>query len=116
MHWLSLFAASIANAIANIAFKRAVTRTPFDQGSILFSRLTADPWMWIGVGSSMLLLVTYLYALKGINLTIAYPTVTGLAMVLMSVAGYLYLGESLSPRKLIAMVLIISGIVILRDA
>ena len=114
MHWLALFIAVLANATANVAFKKAMTGPLLGSGFSPLIKLAADPWMWIGLASACLLLGSYLFALKEIELSVAYPAVTGLAMLAVGVAGATLLGESMSVPKLIAMALIAVGVVLLK--
>ncbi|WP_425403769.1 DMT family transporter [Hwanghaeella sp.] len=106
--------AVVANAFSNIAFKHAVTAQPIDKGITGFLRLALEPWMWLGVTLAMVLLGCYLYALKGIPLSVAYPAVTGLAMVGVALGGALALGESFTLFKATAILFIIIGVVMLR--
>ena len=89
-------------------------RTPLDEGFSAFLKLAAEPWMWLGVCLSLVLLFSYLYALRGIDLSVAYPTVTGLAILGIVLAGGLFLGENMSFLKLFAMALIVAGVVLLK--
>jgi len=114
MYWSALLVAIISNIIANLSFKKAVAATPIEEGAEGFIKLAADPWMWAGFLSAGLLLGCYLYALKGIDLSIAYPVVTGFAMVGIALSGALFFGESLSLAKIFAMTLIIAGVFILK--
>ncbi len=116
MYWLALFVAIISNAIANVAFKKAVMRTPIEEGIVGFAKLAAEPWMWLGVVFACLLLGCYLYALKGIDLSIAYPVVAGLAMLGIAFAGALFLGEAISFTRIVGMVLIVTGILLLKQS
>ena len=107
MHWLALLIAVLSNATANVAFKKAITNTPIEPDFSSLMKLATDPWMWLGVASACLLLGSYLYALKGLGLSLAYPAVTGLAMLAIALTGATFLGESISAQKLIAMALIL---------
>ncbi len=114
MHWLALIIAVLANIVANVALKKAVARTPVDQGIGGFLNLAAEPWMWVGVLFAGLLLGCYLYALKEIELSVAYPAVTGLAMVGIALGGMAFFGEGLSLTKVFAIAMIIAGVVLLK--
>lgn len=114
MYWIALLVAVAANAISNIAFKRAVDAQPVDEGLFGLLRLALEPWMWVGVVFAGTLLGCYLYALKGIPLTVAYPAVTGLAMVGVALGGVLVLGEGMTALKAVAMLFILTGVLMLR--
>ena len=116
MYWLALFAAIISNAIANIAFKKAVTKTPIEGGVSAVFTLASDPWMWLGAFSACVLLGCYLYALKGIDISIAYPAVTGFAMLGIVLAGVLFLGETLSIAKVVGIFFVLTGVLLLKQS
>jgi multidrug transporter EmrE-like cation transporter len=116
MYWFALLIAVISNAIANVAFKKAVARTPLEEGIGGFIKLAAEPWMWLGIVSACLLLGCYLYTLRGIDLSIAYPAVTGLAMLGIALAGTLIFGETISFTRIAAMVLIVAGVLLLNQS
>lgn len=109
MHWFALVVAVIANVLSNYAFKKAMTAG--EARSVL--ALASDPWLWAGGASAGVLLLCYLYALRGVALSVAYPTVTGLAMAGIAVLGAAALGEALSPVKAGAVLMIVVGAAVL---
>jgi multidrug transporter EmrE-like cation transporter len=115
MYWIALLAAIVANVVANFAFKKAMSSTPLEGGLSDYIKLATEPWMWLGGIMAMVLLGCYLYALKEIDLSIAYPAVTGLSFLGIVVVGVLTLNESMSPAKLLAIVLIVAGVLILKQ-
>ena len=114
MHWTALLLAVAANAIANIAFKEAIQRHAIDKSPRGLLQLLFEPWLWIGGAFAGLLLVCYLYALKGIALNVAYPAVTGLAMLGVAIGSVVVFGETLSLQRGFAMLLILAGVVLLK--
>ena len=110
-----MLAATVFNAIANIAFKKAVTNVESSEVGTGLLRLLSDPWTWLGLISAVLLLGSYLYALRGIELSVAYPAVTGLAMLGVALGGAIFLGESLTFQKILAICLIICGVYLLKQ-
>ena len=105
-----MFVAIGANVCANLAFKHAMQSTI----SILEKRpliiLLANPWIWVGMLSAALLLGCYLYALRGIDISVAYPIVTGIAMIFLALFGAWLFSESLTILKIIGVGLVIFGI------
>ena len=116
MYWLTLFIAVVANVFANISFKIAMARGTLEQGDISYIKLFIDPWLWVGFASAFLLLGSYLYALQGIQLTLAYPIVTGMAMLGIAVAGSIVFGEQISAARASGMLLIVLGVVVLQQS
>jgi len=116
MYWFALFLAIISNGIANVAFKKAVMRAPVEEGIGGFLQLASEPWMWLGAFSACVLLGCYLYALKGIDLSIAYPVVTGLAMLGIVLTGIVFLGETISITKALGIVMVLIGVLLLKQS
>jgi len=114
MYWLSLFSAIICNIIANISFKKAISRAPPGKGIDSLLELLNDPWMWTGGVSCVLLLFFYVYSLKGLDLSIAYPVTTGLAMLGIVVSGALFFGETISATRIVAIIFIFIGVLLLK--
>ncbi len=87
-YWCALLIAVCANIFANVAFKSAMRDVPGPLNLGAVATLFATPWMWAGLASAMLLLGCFLITIRGIDLSIAYPAITGLAMVGIVIAGY----------------------------
>jgi quaternary ammonium compound-resistance protein SugE len=113
MHWTMLVIAVIANACTNIAFKYAVISPSLQAEDAKWNTLLFNPWLWAGGVSGLILLGSYLVAIRTIDLGIAYAAVTSLALVLLTAASALLFGEQLDVRKLIGIALVISGITLL---
>lgn len=113
IYWIFLFLAVVANVLTNISFKLAAQdiQPPFDFNSI--KMIIGNQWIWLGFLSGLMLLFFYIIAIRKIDLGIAYPTVTGMAMFGIVVAGYAVFQETLSVQKIIGIALIIGGIVLL---
>ncbi len=115
-YWCALLIAVFANTFANVAFKTAMrdAATPLDLSAVV--ALITAPWMWAGLISSVVLLSCFLTAIRGIDLSIAYPTITGLAMVGIVLAGYVFFSETLSLQKIGGVGIVVVGVVILSQA
>lgn len=110
LYWSSLLFAVCANICTNVSFKLAVQQLsgPFD-----IRALAASPWAWAGLASGLLLLGSFIVAIRGIELSIAYPAVTGLAMVGILVVGYVLFSETLSLQKIAGIGLVMAGVLLL---
>lgn len=110
IYWSALLLAVCANVFANVALKLAVLglSEPLDIHSLLTSL-----WAWAGLTSCILLLGGYLIAIRGVELSIAYPTVTGLAMVGIAVIGHFLFSEALSLQKIVGIGFVVIGVIIL---
>lgn len=110
IYWSALLLAVCANVFANIALKLAVLEL---SGPLDLRALLTAPWAWAGLTGCVLLLGGYLIAIRGVELSIAYPTVTGLAMVGIAIVGHVLFSEALSLQKLVGIGLVVTGVFIL---
>jgi multidrug transporter EmrE-like cation transporter len=74
-----------------------------------------NAWVMGGMFLHVSALVVWLWALSKVNISFAYPFLA-LGYVLVSAMAWLWLGESLSPMKILGMVVIVVGILILAKA
>ena len=109
-YWSALLFAVCANICTNVSFKLAVQQFTgaFDMRAFMLS-----PWAWAGLVSGLLLLSSFTVAIRGIELSIAYPAVTGLAMVGILIVGYFLFSETLSFQKIAGIGLVIAGVILL---
>ncbi len=110
LYWSALLIAVCANICTNLSFKMAVQQLagPFDISALILS-----PWAWAGLVSGLLLLGSFIVAIRGIELSVAYPAVTGLAMAGILLAGYVLFSETLSFQKIAGIGLVVAGVVVL---
>lgn len=101
MHWVFLFLAILFEVGGTVSMK-------FSEG---FTRLVP----------SILLIVFYLtsfsfltFALKAIDVSIAYAIWSGMGIVLISIIGYFYFSEQMSLGKVIAILFILGGVIFLQ--
>ena len=113
IYWLALLIATGANVFANLAFKLAVRELVLPPDARTFLTLASTPWAWLGVGSAALLLVCYLIAIRGIDLSIAYPAVTGLAMAGIAIIGCVVFSEPFTSTKLMGIGFVFAGILLM---
>lgn len=113
IYWFALIVAIFANIFSNVAFKRAMEGASFESGGSLLRTVGHQPWIWLGLGTAVILLGAYLFAIKRIPLSVAYPSVTGIAMVGIAVSGVVFLGETFPPIKWAALAAVIGGVYVL---
>ncbi|WP_312183861.1 DMT family transporter [Massilia timonae] len=67
-----------------------------------------------GAGTTYALgFICYSVALQKLDMSVAYPIMTGIALVMVAILGIVVLGESLSPGKILGMMLIAAGAFVL---
>ncbi len=109
-----LVLAILFNAGANILIKIAMQKSPvlIEQGTIMGSMLQAvrNPWLLLGVSCFGLALVAYSVVLSKINLSIAYPVMTGAGFLIVFLVSAFYLKEQISYIHMLGAVLILAGV------
>ena len=103
MAWVSLFFAGLFEIVWAVAMKQV-------QG---FSKPLPLAIMVFGMLASFALLA---YAMRSLPLGTAYSVWTGIGAVGAFLAGILLFGESLNPARIIAALLIVSGIALMKLA
>jgi len=76
-----------------------------------FSRLTPSILMFVFYGLSF---AAFVFALKRIDISVAYAIWAGLGVMLIAIIGITYFKEPVSTLKIISIVLIIAGVAGLR--
>lgn len=113
MSWIALSIGVVLNALANILIKAAMTRLRPGSGFDLARTALSEPLLYAGVAAFAAALVGYAYALSRIQLSIAYPVMTSLGLVIVAVASARLFGESYDVRKTAGTLLVIAGVALL---
>lgn len=86
------------------------------KGAVSFSissmKEIANAWVIGGITFYALSLILWVYALKYIPLSKAYPTIS-ISYVLILLLGWVFFGEPITHLKIVSIGLIISGVVLL---
>ena len=98
MHWLYLTLAIVLEVCGTTCMK-------LSEG---FSKLTPSILLFIFYGLSF---AAFVFALKRVDVSIAYALWAGLGVLLIGTIGILYFKEPVSVLKIVSMVLIIAGVV-----
>ena len=96
----------LLNAVAQLVMKR------ISQGNLSPGALIQEPTTYVVLAIYGMSVLTWLYALRNINLSIAYP-LQSLGYVLVTIFSFYLLNEEISKVQLIALTLIVLGSVIL---
>lgn len=72
-------------------------------------------WQGLGIGLAVYSLALVLFAvlLRRAELAVIFALWVGVAAVLLSLAGWLFFGEALSPRRLTGIALVMGGMILL---
>lgn len=105
-----LLVAVVANLVTNFSLKAAMRGLDTSSVSSVITGLLNSPWAWLGGFGGMLLLGSFMAAIRVLPLSIAYPALTALAIVVMAFIEWRFQNVDLSLWKLVGLGLIISGI------
>ena len=107
--------AVISNALANLAFKKDMQIEDSDVTSIAskIGNVLFGPWFWVGLILSVILLSSYLIAIRSLPLSASYAIVTSSSMALMFIIGVMVGTESMRLSAVLGMVCIALGVVFL---
>jgi multidrug transporter EmrE-like cation transporter len=112
VYWSAVGAAVSANIACNVAFKKFAS----GHGGDSLAKVLVEPWLWLAGLAAIALVSCYVYALRGLALSIAYPAVTSLAMVGTSLAAAIVFGEIMDWRKQLGLGLILGGVALLASS
>lgn len=112
-HWLALGVAILSNIGANIAFKQFITRAEFKPDMPVLLVAAQQPPLWIGLALGGVLVGGYLYALKGLPLSLAYTVSVSVSIIGVTAAGVLLFQELISIRSVLGIALVIAGLLLL---
>lgn len=111
--YIALGIAVAANFTANLALKRAMVHSGAEGLAATLLSLLGSLAFWIGIGSAMVLLGAYLYAIRTVPLGISYAAVTALNIALLTVWGVLSGADSFSALKMTGVAVIILGFILI---
>ncbi|MEQ5872680.1 EamA family transporter [Sagittula sp. NFXS13] len=113
--FLLIFVSVSLSALGQTFFKRGVSVVRFAEDSGALAKVVSmlmSPWVLAGLAVYGLGTVLWLFALKKIDLSLAYPFVA-MSFVMVAGAGVLVLGETLTLAKALGLTLIVSGLVVM---
>jgi multidrug transporter EmrE-like cation transporter len=113
MQWLTLAVAVLSNVVANLAFKKAMMDLPGKTAIGALSLALRQPWLWVGMAAALLLLASYVLTLRHFHVSLAYSTVTGLALALMTILSAFLFGDRLGGLQITGIVFVMLGVLLL---
>ena len=111
--WIVLLLAVVLNALANVLIKAGVSRLGSASGFAVLPAALAEPLLYGGVAAFALALIAYAIALSRIDLSVAYPLMTSLGLLIVAVASWRWFGETYDLRKTAGTLLIVAGVILL---
>ncbi len=109
-----IIAGVLLNTIAQIALKlgmRSIGYFDFSLQNIvpIGLKIVRNPQIFLGLSCYVLSVVIWLLALSRVDVSYAYP-MTSLGYIFTAILGFLMLGESLSPMRILGIVVILIGV------
>ena len=111
--WIFIALAVAANVACNIMLKKAMSGLAGAAGLDLAKQALASPWFWGGAVSGGVLLLSYLLAIRTLDLSVSYAVVTSAALIGITLCAMLFLGEAATAPKLLGVALVIAGIILI---
>jgi multidrug transporter EmrE-like cation transporter len=111
-YYILLGVACVLNAVANTLMKAGMRNAPQGAGVEVMIKHYLTSWpVIVGIVLFGLNILAYTQALTKIPLSIAYPIMTSLGIVIVVSASFLFLKESITWIQMAGFVLIIGGLV-----
>ena len=110
-----VFASVSLSAIAQTAFKMGVERAQTGADAALWMKAAAmvfSPMVLLGLALYGVGTVLWLFALRQLDLSLAYPFVA-MSFIMVAGSGMLFLGEPVQPSRLIGLGLIVVGLLVM---
>lgn len=109
--WLQVALSTLFVAISELFLKQGAMATAHFSGRWAWTGLTtlASPLVWLGIVFTILSFITWLYAIKHLPLSVAFPT-SQVIHVLVPLSSWLILGELISPLRWCGIALILCGL------
>ena len=111
VRWLLILVAVVANVTTNIALKKfsvSLSGSPMALLIVIFNR-----WLLLAVAAGLVLVGSYILAIRRIELEVAYAVVTTGSLVILAVGAPLIFGTGLSMVRLTGVALAVAGIAII---
>jgi multidrug transporter EmrE-like cation transporter len=112
MHWFYLLVAVIANIATNLLLKKTMRSIEAPLGVELARQAVLSPWLWGAFVAGGLLLLSYILAIRTMDLSLSYAIVTSAALLGITFFAWLVFHEPLTVTKIFGVLLIIGGIIL----
>jgi multidrug transporter EmrE-like cation transporter len=109
-NWIALILAIAGNIGANFAFKYFVQTTEFKRSWASWGAAVMQPSLWLGLFLGVMLLGCYIYAVRGIPLSIAYTVATSASIAGVTCVGVLGFGEVISTQAIVGIAIVMLGV------
>ena len=99
----------VLSSAAQVLLKRGVGADA--EGGWLGFEALRSGWVWLGIGAMIGSLVSWLYALRFLALSIAFA-LSGAIHALVPIGCWMFLGEAISWKRWMGIAMVIAGVVV----
>lgn len=113
--FLIIISSVTLSAVAQLSFKHGVSTTTIDPSAHVLMKawlMLTSPYVFAGLALYGIGTVLWLFALKQMDLSLAYPFV-GISFIMVFFFGVLLLGEPLNLQRLTGTLIITLGIIVM---
>lgn len=103
---------TVGNVCSAVGFKRLAQSVPLQADAATLWAAITSPWAWLGLFGGVLFLLSYLFVLRTIPISVAFPIIVSLSTGTIAVAGALLLGEPLGFRAILGLIAITGGVIL----
>ncbi|MBV9009567.1 MAG: EamA family transporter [Verrucomicrobia bacterium] len=109
--WFQIAFSTFCVAIAELFLKRGAAQAPKLAASVNWTGISGlgIPLVWIGILLMAISFVSWLYVLRFLPLSIAFP-LSQFVHVLVPLFSWIFLGELISPRRWAGITLVVLGV------
>ena len=113
LHYVALVVGIVFNAVANILIKAAMRNVEMGHGLLQTAiSMAFQPLLIVGIACFVVALGGYSFALTRIDLSVGYPVMTSLGLIIVAAYASISFKEPLTATKLAGFVLVLVGVVL----
>jgi drug/metabolite transporter (DMT)-like permease len=111
--WLQLALSVVCVFVSELLLKRGASDTADPAQAWSWTGVTglASPLVWLGIIFVIISFISWLYVLRYIPLTVAFP-LSRVVDILVPLGCWFFLGEAISPRRWCGIALVIIGLAV----
>ncbi len=103
--------AVVLNATANILIKAGMRKLGGTSMDLrLLGKAALEPALWAGILSFAMALAAYSLVLSRLNLSVAYPIMVSMGLIIVVLVSYFVFREVITPLQIAGFVFIIAGV------
>lgn len=111
--WFQIVFGALLVTVSELFLKHGATLTAHVSPRFAWTGLTGleSPWVWCGIVFVILSFLSWLYVLKHIPLSIAFP-LSNVVHIFVPLASWIFLGELITPLRWCGIALVLIGVLV----